>query len=145
MIKSLPMKITLEHKDAKQPTKGSEYSAGYDLYSVEEVKIEPWSRGVIPTGVHVELPLKTYGRVASRSGLSFKHNLEVGAGVIDCDYRGEIKVILRNLSCKPYTIKVGERCAQLIITPYCNVEIEVTKKLNDSVRGVDGFGSTGTH
>jgi dUTP pyrophosphatase len=132
------------------PTKGTPNSAGYDLHSIDEYIIPPWDRTIIKTGLQIRTPVGYYGRIASRSGLSVKKNLEVGAGVIDHDYQGEVCVILRNFSNEPAEIKMGERCAQIILEPYANVDV---KKLNEplnivfdnTVRNSGGFGSTGTH
>ena len=99
------------------------------------------------TGLKIALPPGTYGRIASRSGLAVKHNIEVGAGVIDQDYQGEIKVLLRNLSDTPYTISQGDKIAQLIVSPYVNKQVAECEKIQDiygeSGRGAGGFGSTG--
>jgi len=132
------------------PTKGTLNSAGYDLYSIDEYIILPWDKAIIKTGLQIRTPVGYYGRIASRSGLSVKKNLEVGAGVIDHDYQGEVCVILRNFSNEQVEIKMGERCAQLIIEPYANVEIKKINEplnniFNDTSRNSGGFGSTGTY
>ena len=90
------------------------------------------------------IPEGNYGRIAPRSGLAAKHSIDVGAGVIDSDYRGEVKVLLFNLSDTDFEVKPGDRIAQLIIEKYTMTEIqEVEGKLDDTVRGEGGFGSTG--
>ena len=126
------------------PTRGSAHAAGYDLYSVEDCSIPHGGRLLVGTGVAVVLPMKVYGRVAPRSGLTVKHGIHVGAGVIDPDYTGEIKVALFNLGDAPFEIKKGDRIAQLILerceTPYVR---EITE-IRETERGSGGFGSTGT-
>jgi dUTP pyrophosphatase len=132
------------------PSKGTPDSAGYDLYSIDEYKIKPWDRIIIKTGLQIRTPIGYYGRIASRSGLSVKKNVEVGAGVIDHDYQGEVCVILRNFSDEVVEIKNGERCAQLILEPYASVEIKkldvsLNDMFNNTIRNNGGFGSTGTN
>jgi dUTP pyrophosphatase len=130
-------------QDAIIPTRGSGGAVGYDLYSVDEVVLPPSQRTLVGTGVAVVLPMKVYGRVAPRSGLTVKHGIHVGAGVIDPDYTGEIKVALFNLGDGPFEVKKGDRIAQLILerceTPYVR---EITE-ISETERGDGGFGSTG--
>ena len=130
-------------QDAIIPTRGSGGAVGYDLYSVDEVVLSPSQRTLVGTGVAVVLPMKVYGRVAPRSGLTVKHGIHVGAGVIDPDYTGEIKVALFNLGDGPFEVKKGDRIAQLILerceTPYVR---EITE-ISETERGDGGFGSTG--
>jgi len=140
-----PFEVVPLVEDAIYPTRGSAKSAGLDLYSNVDIVIKPWKSSLISTGISIRIPDGTYGRIASRSGLALKHNLEVGAGVIDGDYTGEVKVILRNFSDKQYDVKKNDRIAQLIITKYEHVDLDYLD--NDSVndRGDGGFGSTGKH
>jgi len=130
-------------QDAIIPTRGSGGAVGYDLYSVDEVVLPPSQRTLVGTGVAVVLQMKVYGRVAPRSGLTVKHGIHVGAGVIDPDYTGEIKVALFNLGDGPFEVKKGDRIAQLILerceTPYVR---EITE-MSETQRGDGGFGSTG--
>jgi len=130
-------------QDAIIPTRGSGGAVGYDLYSVDEVVLSPSQRTLVGTGVAVVLPMKVYGRVAPRSVLTVKHGIHVGAGVIDPDYTGEIKVALFNLGDGPFEVKKGDRIAQLILerceTPYVR---EITE-ISETERGDGGFGSTG--
>lgn len=98
---------------------------------------------MISTGLAIAVPPGTYGRVAPRSGLASKHFLDTGAGVIDADYRGEVKVLLFNFSDVDYEVKVGERVAQLVLERIVTPEVQVVEKLEESVRGAGGFGSTG--
>jgi dUTP pyrophosphatase len=135
---------------ALTPHKGTPYSAGYDLFAIDEYKINPWDKVIVKTGLQIRTPVGYYGRIASRSGLSVKKNIEVGAGVIDHDYQGEVCVILRNFSNETVEIKTGERCAQIILEPYASVDIKKLNNpldytFNETVRNSGGFGSTGTN
>lgn len=130
------------------PTKATDESAGYDLYSFEETHVPAWGMQLISTQIKISLPVGVYGRVASRSGLSIGKNLEVGAGVIDRDYRGEIKVVLRNFSDNSCVIKRGDRVAQLILEQcLTDVPIKLVSNIEElfgkSERGDKGFGSSG--
>lgn len=134
--------IQLRHGNAKAPLKGSPYSAGHDLKSCEDVVIPARGRKLVNIGISVFFPFGTYGRVSSRSGMSLKSGIEVGAGVIDFDYGGELKVLLYNHSDKDYHVVVGDRIAQLIVVKiaYCDIDVE---RVELEVRGDKGFGSTG--
>jgi dUTP pyrophosphatase len=145
------LQVLKHHPDAKIPVRGSSLSAAYDLFSVEDGQISPREKGVVDTGISIFMPrisepYKIYGSIRSRSGLSFKHNIEVGAGVIDCDYTGVIKVMLYNHSDKVFSYSKGDRIAQLIlelhITPDV-LEVYELDKIQDNERGNNGFGSTG--
>eukprot|EP01066_Platyproteum_vivax_P008601 Platyproteum_vivax@DN3640_c0_g1_i2.p1 len=106
--------------------------------------IEPHGKGIVPTGLCIALPEGTYGRVAPRSGLAAKKHIDVGAGVIDVDYRGEVGVVLFNLDPKEkFEIKKGDRIAQLIVEKCLLAQIEEVSVLDQTVRGAGGFGSTG--
>jgi len=138
------MKVQLLNKDAKMPSKGSEQSAGFDLYSTQNYDIKPNEQVLISTGIALQIPNGCYGRIAPRSGFSVKGHSDIGAGVIDNDYRGEIKVLVRNLSTvSEVSIKKNDKIAQIIITPYVSPELEQVKELTTTKRGKDGFGSTG--
>ena len=136
------------HKDSTVPKKGSALAAGYDLfcYTDKDIIIESMGKSKIPTGISVQLPHNTYGRVAPRSGLTWNKFLDVGAGVVDEDYRGEVQVILFNFSKENVTIKNGDKIAQLIverIMPTEPVIYEPEQELSETKRGGKGFGSTG--
>jgi dUTP pyrophosphatase len=124
------------------PTRGSELSAGYDLSSVEDVVIPSLGRVAVPTGLAIKVPVGTYGRIAPRSGLAFKHGIDVLAGVVDADYSGQIVVILYNTSGTEYEIKKGDRIAQFIIEKIEMLDVEVVDDLDETSRK-GGFGSTG--
>ena len=130
--------------DAIVPTRGSDRSVGYDLYSSEDAMVpNQCGRAMVGTGITVVLPPGVYGRVAPRSGLAAKHCINVGAGVIDPDYTGEIKVILFNHGLKDFEIKKGDRIAQLILERCETPPIEEISIVEDTERGSGGFGSTG--
>lgn len=152
----LPTKLLSDH--ATLPTYGTADAAGMDLYAdlhprdvagqefpnLEFVHvIEPGERYAVPTGIGVAIPDGFYGRIAPRSGLAFKNGIDVLAGVIDKDYRGEVKAILVNLGSEPFTIKHGERIAQMVVTPYAQAVPVAVEDLDDTARGEGGFGSTG--
>ncbi len=129
------------------PTYGSVGSAGGDLYSAEEndVAIAPNQTVLIGTGLAVEIPDDYVGLVYARSGLATKSGLAPAnkVGVIDSDYRGEIKVALYNHSSESRTVAKGDRIAQMVIAPYLKVEYDEVEDLTDTTRGAGGFGSTG--
>ena len=128
----------------KAPTRGSELAAGLDLYAYGDHTIPAKGRAPIRTGVAIKLLPGTYGRVASRSGLAFKQGIDVKAGVIDRDYTGEIRVLLANSLDVEAQIKDGDRIAQLIVERIANVDVEIVDSLEETARGTQGFGSTGT-
>jgi len=129
--------------DAKAPSRGSEFAAGYDLYSVEDAKIAPLDRQMIETGIAIGLPAGTYGRIAPRSGLAAKFGIDVLSGVIDLDYTGEIKVILFNSGKEVFEVKKGDKIAQLILECILTPQVRQVEVLPPTVRGAGGFGSTG--
>ncbi len=129
------------------PKYETEGSAGMDLRANmdEPVTLQSLERTLIPTGLFIELPFGYEAQIRPRSGLAIKKGLSLPntPGTIDSDYRGEIKVILINLSPDPQTVEPGERVAQMVITKYERVEWEVVEALSDTERGAGGFGSTG--
>lgn len=122
-------------------------SAGVDLRANidEPLTLAPLERALVPTGLSIQIPEGTEAQVRPRSGLAAKHGITVlnAPGTIDADYRGEVKVILVNLSNVPFTIEPGERIAQLVLARYEKIEWEQTASLDGSQRGEGGFGSTG--
>jgi len=129
--------------NAQLPTRGSGKAAGMDLHAAEACTIPPGGRGLVKTGLAVAVPPLTYGRVAPRSGLAYKKGIDVGAGVIDEDYRGEVGVILFNFGEEDFEVKVGDRIAQLILERIVAPPIELVGELPRTNRGSGGFGSTG--
>ncbi len=133
---------------AKIPAKAHETDAGYDLYADEEYVLLPNGRVVVKTGIAIEIPAGFYGRVAPRSGLAVKSGLDVLAGVIDSAFRGEVGVVLYNtnsLNANDPIIKInkGQKIAQLIIEKCFSPNFIEVNELQESDRGIDGFGSTG--
>jgi deoxyuridine 5'-triphosphate nucleotidohydrolase len=131
-------------ESSKLPSRGSLLAAGYDLYASEGVVIGARGRALVPTGIAVAVPAGTYGRIAPRSGLAVKHGIDIGAGVVDADYRGEVKVVTFNHGDEDYTVIVGSRIAQLIIERIETPEVHETDALCVTARNASGWGSTGT-
>jgi len=129
------------------PAHETEHSAGLDLRAnlEEPIELKPLERKLIPTGLFAAFPAGTEAQIRPRSGLAYKHGITVlnAPGTIDADYRGELKVLLINLSNEPFMIKDGERVAQLVLAKYEKVEWNETKELESTHRGEGGFGSTG--
>jgi dUTP pyrophosphatase len=142
------MTIRIVNKsDHALPAYESEASAGMDLRAQldEAIVLTPLQRGIVKTGLFIELPIAVEAQVRPRSGMAIKHGITVlnAPGTIDADYRGEIGVILVNLSDTPFTINHGDRIAQLVIAKHETITWKQTDKLSDSARGTAGFGSTG--
>ncbi|XP_042223584.1 deoxyuridine 5'-triphosphate nucleotidohydrolase-like [Homarus americanus] len=150
--------------NALTPSKGSKLAAGFDLssyfnfnygneylksgnlfpfFSAYDIVIAGQGKALIKTDIQVELPEDCYGRVAPRSGLSWKNHIDVGAGVIDRDYRGNVGVVLFNHAKTDFEVKKGDRVAQLICEKIVYPDIEEVEEFVDTERGADGFGSTG--
>ena len=120
-------------------------SAGVDLQSTQEMVLKPGERALVPTGLFLEIPSGFMGQVCPRSGLAIKHGVTVlnAPGIIDADYRGEVKVILVNLGQSEYVINKGDRIAQLIFAPCLRGSLVERSELSSTDRGEGGFGSTG--
>ena len=131
-------------KSSKPPSRGSEFSAGYDLYASESVVVKSRDRALVPTGIAISVPSGTYGRIAPRSGLAVKHGIDVGAGVIDEDFCGEVKIVMFNHGDTDYTINASDRVAQLILEKIETPAVLEVRELQKTTRGSLGFGSTGT-
>ena len=143
------MKVKIvNHSKHALPEYQTPLSAGLDIRANldESVTLRPLERAMIPTGLFVELPEGCEMQIRPRSGLAAKHGITVlnSPGTIDADYRGEIKVILVNLSNEPFTIESGERIAQMIVARYEQIEWQPVEELGTTERGAGGFGSTGT-
>lgn len=123
------------------------HSAGMDLRADLEstVLLNPMERKLIPTGLHIELPEGYEAQIRPRSGLAYKHGISIvnSPGTIDADYRGEIKVLLINLSTEPFEINSGDRIAQMIVSKHEKVEWQQVEILNETTRGTGGYGHTG--
>ena len=134
---------------AKLPDRGSAFAAGDDLFAdvTEDVTIAPHETKMIGTGLAMEIPEGYFGGVFARSGLSAKEGLRPAncVGVVDSDYRGEVKVALHNDGEVPRVITSSEKIAQLVVVPFLAVNFNEVSELSDTVRGSGGFGSTGKH
>jgi dUTP pyrophosphatase len=142
------MKIKLiNNSKHPSPQYATVASAGLDLRAnlEEPISMGPLEKAVVPTGLFMEIPIGFEAQVRPRSGLAFKHGITVlnSPGTIDADYRGEIKVILVNLSKEPFVIEDGERIAQMVIAAHEQAEWEEVDELGSTERGEGGFGSTG--
>jgi len=125
------------------PTRGSAFAAGYDLYAARDTVVPARGKVLVDTDISIAVPTGTYGRIAPRSGLASKHFIDTGAGVIDADYRGQVKVLLFNHADTDFEIKEGNRIAQLVLERIVTPEVVEVEELEESVRGAGGFGSTG--
>jgi dUTP pyrophosphatase len=136
------MKIKLD-ADARMPERAFPTDAGLDLFSREETIILPGESAVFDTGVHVELPPGTFGKLESKSGLNVKYGVVSHGGVIDSGFVGSISVKLYNHGDKPYMIRKGDKIIQLIVQPCLYPDLELADTLSDTERGEGRFGSTG--
>ncbi len=145
----MSLKVVKLLREAILPKRHYPGDAGYDLFACERHVIEPRQKKIIPLGIAIEMPecpLKNHiycFRVASRSGLSAGHSIEVGAGVIDASYRGELKVILHNHSDVAYVVNPGDKVAQALIMIVATPDVIEVNELSESLRNNNGFGSTG--
>jgi dUTP pyrophosphatase len=129
--------------NAVLPTRGSQAAAGLDLYSIEAITLNPNERRVIRTGLAVAIPEGYYGRVAPRSGLAIQKGVDVLAGVIDADYRGEIGCLLHNVGAERIDLPAQSKICQLIIEKIITPAAVWANRLSETDRGSGGFGSTG--
>lgn len=145
-MKTTPVKV-INKSPFQLPKYQTPYAAGLDLQAnIEEpIVLNPLERTLVPTGLFIELPVGTEAQIRPRSGLAAKYGISVlnAPGTIDADYRGEVKVILVNLSNNPFTINPGERIAQMVIAKHEVAEWDEVLFLSDTDRGEGGFGSTG--
>ena len=143
----MEVRVMKLHPNAQLPTYGSAEAAGADLYACLDapVTIEPGRTAWIPTGIALEVPKGCAGLIYARSSMGVKRGLAPAnkVGVVDSDYRGEIRVVLLNHSTEPQTVEPGERIAQFIITPVLTPAYKEVETLTDTDRGTGGFGSTG--
>lgn len=142
------MKVKIVNRSSfPTPSYATEKSAGMDLKAdiTEPITLGPLERAMVPTGMFIALPDGTEAQVRPRSGLAAKYGISVlnAPGTIDADYRGEVKVILVNLSNEPFVVNPGERIAQMVIARYETVEWDEVEVLDETERGAGGFGSTG--
>lgn len=142
------MKVKIVNKSPfPLPAYATEQSAGMDLRASisEPLTLNPLQRELVPTGLYIELPAGFEAQIRPRSGLAIKHGISLvnTPGTVDADYRGEIKVILVNLSNEPFTLNPGERIAQMVVARHEKVQWDEVVVLEESARGEGGFGSTG--
>ena len=140
----IPLLVKKISENATLPSKGSPQSAGFDLSASEPTSIPPGGRGIVKTDLSIACPPGTYARIAPRSGLAIKKGIDVGAGVVDADYRGPVGVILFNLDSENvFEVQKGDRIAQLILEKISMVGLKEVDDLDETTRGAGGFGSTG--
>ncbi|XP_062860503.1 deoxyuridine 5'-triphosphate nucleotidohydrolase, mitochondrial isoform X1 [Trichomycterus rosablanca] len=142
---NIMLKFAKLTENATAPTRGSVKAAGYDLYSAYDYSIPPMDKAVVKTDIQIAVPRGCYGRVAPRSGLAAKHFIDVGAGVVDEDYRGNLGVVLFNFGKETFKVKKGDRVAQLVCERICYPDLQELETLDETDRGTGGFGSTGTN
>merc|ERR1719233_1152390 len=130
-------------EQATLPKRGSKHAAGYDLASAQKVTVPAQGKALVKTDIALIIPNGCYGRIAPRSGLSWKKHIDIGAGVIDRDYRGNVGVVMFNHSTIPLEVEVGDRIAQLVIEKIAEPEVVEVDELPATERGEGGFGSTG--
>jgi dUTP pyrophosphatase len=129
---------------ANLPFRGSKYAAGLDLFANETKTIQSNSSALVSTGISMVIPHGYYGRIAPRSGFSVKTGLMVNAGVIDSDYRGEVKILFANPTTNSVQVNSGEKVAQIVVERIALLDVEEVDSLEESERGANGFGSTDT-
>lgn len=145
----MDLQISLLTPDAKAPTRGTTHAAGYDLYASHSGSIAPRSRSLVRTGIAIGIPtlpppFKVYASIRSRSGLSIREGIEVGAGVIDADYSNELGVILFNHSDESFFFNKHDRIAQLLLEVHITPEVSIVETIHrEESNRVGGFGSTG--
>ncbi|KIO78659.1 deoxyuridine 5'-triphosphate nucleotidohydrolase [Pedobacter lusitanus] len=142
------MKINIINKSGLAlPQYETAHAAGMDMraFVTEELVIKPMQRVLVPTGLHIELPVGYEAQIRPRSGLAYKHGISIvnSPGTIDADYRGEIKVLLINLSDTDFVVNNGDRIAQMVISKHETITWESAEELSDTARGEGGYGHTG--
>merc|ERR1719483_1048024 len=145
MAASNPLKLIVKKlsENAVLPVRGSRDAAGYDLSSAVDVVVPARGKALVKTDLAMIIPQGCYGRIAPRSGLAWKKHIDIGAGVIDRDYRGNVGVVMFNHSTTNLEVEVGDRIAQLVVERIAEPEVVEVDELPESVRGSGGFGSTG--
>lgn len=139
----MELKLKKLHPEATLPKYVLPHDAGMDLFSNESIIINSGERKLISTGISMAIPSGFVGLVWDKSGIASKHGIKTMAGVIDSGYRGEIKILVHNLSDKSFQVEKGSKIAQLLIQPVYQLEIKEVDELDETERGEGGFGSTG--
>jgi dUTP pyrophosphatase len=139
------LQVKLLHPQASPPARTRPGDAGYDLRCIESFSLDSGERRLVPTGVAIALPPGVAGLVVPRSGLAIKHGISVvnGPGLVDPNYRGELRVILVNMGSERFEAAAGDRIAQLLLVPFVTPDLQIVQELPESERGTDGFGSSG--
>ena len=137
------LRLEVTDPNARFPEFGSDGAAGMDLFSSAAVSIKPTERALVPTGIAMAIPVDHVGLIWPRSGMAVKHGIDVMAGVIDSDYRGNISVVIINHGSDDFHVEVGDRIAQLLVQPVVRAPVTLVSNLGNTSRGNAGFGSTG--
>lgn len=137
------MQVKRLREEAVLPVRGSVHAAGFDLAAAEAAVVPAGGKAMVKTGLSIAIPTGTYARIAPRSGLAVKKFINVGAGVVDFDYRGEVCVVLFNHGAEDFSVGAGDRVAQLILEKVAMVDCVEVEELTQTTRGAGGFGSTG--
>ena len=143
LIMSAPIRVMKLSESATIPTRGSEVAAGWDLYASQECVVPARGKAIIATDIAIAVPVGYYGRVAPRSGMAWKKHTDIGAGVIDADYRGPVGVVMFNHADEDLQVELGDRVAQLVIEQISMAPLTQVDSLDDTERGEGGYGSTG--
>eukprot|EP00048_Salpingoeca_helianthica_P017544 m.237789 g.237789 ORF g.237789 m.237789 type:complete len:147 (-) comp21382_c0_seq1:169-609(-) len=143
-VSTLFLRVKKLSEHAIEPKRASLQAAGYDLFSAADMVVPAQGKAIVPTDIAIAVPDGYYGRVAPRSGLAVKHFIDVGAGVIDADYRGNVGVVLFNFNKIDFEVKKGDRIAQLLLEKIITPDVLILDDLDSTTRGAGGFGSTGT-
>jgi dUTP pyrophosphatase len=140
----MDIKVKRLHPAAILPQYAHDDDAGMDFFALERITVPPHERKLIPTGIALAIPKGYVGLIWDKSGISTNHGITTMAGVIDSGYRGEIKIVVHNLSTEPYVFEKGAKVAQMLIQPVERRPLVEVDDLDDTDRGDNGFGSTGT-
>ena len=140
---SAPIRVKKLSDTATIPTRGSQVAAGWDLYASQQTVVPARGKAIIATDIAIAVPVGYYGRVAPRSGMAWKKHTDIGAGVIDADYRGPVGVVMFNHADEDLLVEVGDRVAQLVIEQISMAPLTEVESLDDTERGEGGYGSTG--
>ena len=143
LAKRQPLRFSKLSMNATTPTRGTDWSAGLDLYSAAGYCVRPGTNAMVALDLQFQIPPGCYGRIAPRSGLAVRKSIHVGAGVIDSDFRGNVQVVLYNLGKEDFKIDIGDRVAQLILERIYIPVLQEVLPVNNTKRGTSGFGSTG--
>jgi len=140
----LVLEVELLNSVAKAPIRSTTYAAGYDIHCDANFTIQPGQQAVLTTGVKMKIPNGWYGQILPRSGLTVKNRIDTRAGVIDSDYRGEVKIVLVNEGTQEVVFNAQDRIAQMVILQHFGAPVRIVSSVDQTTRGEGGFGSTGT-